>query len=78
MCDLLLAPKQIIRNTEAVPRGVLLKRYSANPQQIYSIAHMKKCYATSVEITFQHEFSPAYLLYICRTRFRRKAMGDCF
>ena len=78
MCDLLLAPKQIIRNTEAVPRGVLLKRYSANPQQIYSIAHMKKCYATSVEITFQHEFSPAYLLHICRTRFRRKAMGDCF
>ena len=48
-------------NTEPVPSGVLLKRCSANPQQIYSRAPVQKCYATFLKLHFRM----GLLLHIC-------------
>ena len=69
MCYLLIARKQMIQKTEAGPRDVLLKRFSANPQQIYSRALMQKCYVTFFETTFPYGSPPVNLLDICMTYF---------
>ena len=57
------------------PRGVLLKRSSSNPQQIYSIAPMQKCYVTFFEIAFPDGYPPVNLLHICRTLLKKSYGG---
>ena len=64
-----------IKPRTSPPRGVLLKRCSANPQQMYSRAPMQMYYTTFFGITFPYGSFPVNLLHICRTHFEEKLWG---
>ena len=78
MCYLLLDQNKLHKTEKRSPRNVLLKRCSANPQQIYNRASMEKCYATFSEITTAYGSPPVNLLHICMTHLWREAIGDYF
>ena len=63
------------KEQKQLSRGVLIKRFSENIQQIYRSTPMPKLLSSFIEITLRHGCSPVNLMHIFRAPFLKNTFG---